>query len=126
MKEAAIPLLIAAAISLLAINAKAEEVPPDAMVDAVNGVFGVHEGARAVHAKGTVLTGTFAASPEAAALSKVLSAKESSTEQIKASMKTLREARAKQQAELQQARQNLREVLSIKQEARLVLAGLLD
>lgn len=70
MKEAAIPLLIAAAISLLAINAKAEDVPPDAMVDAVNGVFGVHEGARAVHAKGTVLTGTFAASPEAAALSK--------------------------------------------------------
>ena len=38
------------------------------MVDAVNGVFGVHQGARAVHAKGTVLTGTFAASPEAAAL----------------------------------------------------------
>lgn len=70
MKEAAIPLLIAAAISLLAINAKAEDVAPDAMVDAVNGVFGVHEGARAVHAKGTVLTGTFAASPEAAALSK--------------------------------------------------------
>ncbi len=68
MKEAAIPLLIAAAISLLAINAKAEEVPPEAMVDAVNGVFGVHQGARAVHAKGTVLTGTFAASPEAAAL----------------------------------------------------------
>lgn len=69
MKEAAIPVLIAAAISLLAITTNADEASPDAVVDALNGVFGVHQGARAVHAKGTVLTGTFAASPAAAALS---------------------------------------------------------
>ncbi|AGK56718.1 catalase related subgroup [Hyphomicrobium denitrificans 1NES1] len=69
MKEAAIPVLIATAISLLAITTNAEEATPDAVIDALNGVFGVHQGARAVHAKGTVLTGTFTASPEAAALS---------------------------------------------------------
>jgi catalase len=69
MKEAAIPVLIAAAISLLAITSKADEATtPDAVVDAINGVFGVHKGARAVHAKGTVLTGTFTASADAAAL----------------------------------------------------------
>lgn len=69
MKEAAIPVLIAAAISLLAITTNADEASPDAVVDALNGVFGVHPGARAVHAKGTVLTGTFTASPAAAELS---------------------------------------------------------
>jgi catalase len=69
MKEIAIPALIAAAISLLAITAKADDASPEASVDALNGVFGVHQGARAVHAKGTVLTGTFAASPSAAELS---------------------------------------------------------
>lgn len=69
MKEAAIPVLIAAAISLLAITTNADEASPDAVIDALNGVFGVHQGARAVHAKGTVLTGTFAASPDAAELS---------------------------------------------------------
>ena len=69
MKEAAIPVLIAAAISLLAITTNADEAPaPDAVIDAINGVFGVHQGARPVHAKGTVLTGTFIASPEAASL----------------------------------------------------------
>lgn len=69
MKEVAIPALIAAAISLLAITTHADEAAPDAVVDALNGVFGVHQGARAVHAKGTVLSGTFTASPEAAAFS---------------------------------------------------------
>jgi len=69
MKEAAIPVLIAAAISLLAITTNADESSPDAVIDALNGVFGVHRGARPVHAKGTVLTGTFSASPAAAGLS---------------------------------------------------------
>lgn len=71
MKEAAIPVLIAAAISLLAITTNADEAAPspDVVVDALNGVFGVHQGARPVHAKGTVLTGTFTASPEASSLS---------------------------------------------------------
>ena len=71
MKEVAIPMLFAAAVSLslVATGARAEESSPEASVDALNGVFGIHKGARAVHAKGTVLTGTFTASPSAAGLS---------------------------------------------------------
>jgi catalase len=40
------------------------------IVDALNAVNGSHAGHRAVHAKGTVCEGTFAASPEAARLSR--------------------------------------------------------
>jgi catalase len=71
MKEVAIPMLFAAAVSLSLVTtgARAEESSPEASVDALNGVFGIHKGARAVHAKGTVLTGTFTASPSAAGLS---------------------------------------------------------
>jgi catalase len=43
---------------------------PEQVVDAFNGVFGVHPGVRAVHAKGVVLEGTFTPSPSAASLSK--------------------------------------------------------
>jgi catalase len=39
-------------------------------IDAVNKVFGKHDGFRALHAKGTLCKGTFAASPEAAALTR--------------------------------------------------------
>jgi catalase len=39
-------------------------------IDAVNGVFGKHEGFRALHAKGTLCKGTFTASPEAASLTR--------------------------------------------------------
>ena len=61
--------LLAAAllIGLPAADVRADEA--EAAVDALNGVFGVHNGARPVHAKGTVLTGTFTASPSAASLS---------------------------------------------------------
>jgi catalase len=38
-------------------------------VDAIHGIYGSHEGSRAVHAKGTLLKGTFTPTPEAAALS---------------------------------------------------------
>jgi hypothetical protein len=64
--------------------------------------------------------------PEAKALSTALAAKDSTNDQIRAAMKSLRDARAKQQQDLQKARQDLREVLSVRQEAQLVLAGLLD
>ena len=40
------------------------------IVDALNAVNGSHPGHRAVHAKGTVCTGTFTATPEAASLSR--------------------------------------------------------
>jgi catalase len=39
-------------------------------VDAINGVFGRHDGHRALHAKGTLCKGTFTASPEAASLTR--------------------------------------------------------
>jgi catalase len=47
-----------------------EPPEPDQLVDALNGVFGKHRGARAAHAKGTCLTGTFTPSADAASLSK--------------------------------------------------------
>jgi catalase len=49
-----------------------EEAPaptPDQLVDALNGVFGQHH-ARAVHAKGVILEGTFAPSDTASSISK--------------------------------------------------------
>jgi catalase len=39
-------------------------------VDAINGVFGRHDGFRALHAKGILCKGTFTASPEAASLTR--------------------------------------------------------
>lgn len=67
---------------LLAVNlvhptfAVAQETPatqksvPEQLVDAFNAVFGVHPEARANHAKGVVLEGTFAPSASAASISK--------------------------------------------------------
>jgi catalase len=50
---------------------RAEEPPrPDQLVDALNGVFGKHPGARAAHTKGICLTGNFTPSSDAAGLSK--------------------------------------------------------
>ncbi|HEX4968924.1 MAG TPA: hypothetical protein VFV44_10405, partial [Nitrospiraceae bacterium] len=43
---------------------------PEQIVDAFNAVFGVHPGARATHAKGVVLEGTFSPTAKAADVSK--------------------------------------------------------
>ena len=43
---------------------------PEQTVDAINRRFGRHAGARALHAKGTVLRGTFTATPEASRLTR--------------------------------------------------------
>jgi catalase len=43
---------------------------PQQAVEAANYVFGSHPGFRALHAKGTLLTGTFTATPQAAALTR--------------------------------------------------------
>jgi catalase len=55
-------------------SAMAQDAPqqstPTQLVDALNGVFGQHAGARAVHAKGIVLEGRFTPSPSAASISK--------------------------------------------------------
>src|SRR5881397_3563882 len=54
----------------------AQQVPasqksvPEQLVDAFNAVFGVHPGARANHAKGVIVEGTFTPSASAASVSK--------------------------------------------------------
>ncbi len=45
-------------------------VTPEQAIEAADEAFGRHEGYRAFHARGTLLTGTFTASPEAAALTR--------------------------------------------------------
>ncbi|MCS4250149.1 catalase family peroxidase [Pseudomonas sp. BIGb0164] len=68
-------LLIALPFAFSLIGSALAQDPPQSstptqLVDALNGVFGKHAGARAVHAKGTVLEGRFTPSPAAAAISK--------------------------------------------------------
>src|SRR5437879_13912124 len=72
-------LLAAVPLALSLVNptfAVAQEVPasqksiPEQIVDAFNGVFGVHPGARANHAKGVILEGTFTPSASAVSVSK--------------------------------------------------------
>src|SRR6476620_8145307 len=47
-----------------------QKTVPEQNVDAFNGLFGVHPGARATHAKGVVLQGVFTPSESAASVSK--------------------------------------------------------
>jgi catalase len=72
-------LLFIFAISLVPIGATSAQMSappavqastPEELVDALNGVFGSHPGARAVHAKGIVLEGSFKPSSTASAVSK--------------------------------------------------------
>jgi len=60
------------------------------------------------------------------ALQKVLDNKEAKVEEIKAALTALREARAKAKAELETAQKELREVITVRQEAQFVTMGLLD
>jgi hypothetical protein len=60
------------------------------------------------------------------ALQKVLDNKESSPAEIKAALATYRDARVKAQAELARAQKDLRRDLTVRQEAQLVIMGLLD
>lgn len=61
-----------------------------------------------------------------AALRKLLDNKESKAESIKAALGVLRKAQEKTALELAKARKALRDVVSLRQEAQLVLMGLLD
>jgi hypothetical protein len=63
-------------------------------------------------------------SAEAAALEKAVQSGTGS--EMRAKLREFREARQKKESELQEARERLRKVLTIEQEARLVLAGILD
>ncbi len=66
------------------------------------------------------------ADPEVEALSKLLESKDPKAADIKSKLSDLRNARKKKAAALEQARTKLREVLTLKQEAQLVLSGMLD
>ena len=66
------------------------------------------------------------ASPDADALKAALDNEATSPADIKTKLEALREARKKAAAELAQAREDLRKVLTQRQEATLVLAGILE
>ena len=68
--------------------------------------------------------GTPPSNPEADALQKAIDAK-ASTSEMKAAIAKYVEARKEKQAELETAQNNLRKVLTIRQEAVATLAGLL-
>jgi hypothetical protein len=65
-----------------------------------------------------------AVSPEVEALQKAIEANNAG--EIKAKLAAVREARAKKQAELKAAQEELKKVLSAKQEAQMVLGGMLE
>lgn len=60
------------------------------------------------------------------ALQKVLENKEAKAEEIKPALAALREARAKARADLDVARKELRDVVTVRQEAQFVSMGLLE
>jgi catalase len=64
--------ILVAGLALVAwgIPAQAEEATPEALVDALNAVFGKHAGKRAAHPKGFCVKGTFTPSAGAAGYSK--------------------------------------------------------
>ena len=60
------------------------------------------------------------------ALERVLQNKNASPKEIKARLDAFRKWRAEKEKELKQARERLRQVLTVRQEAQLVLLGILD
>ncbi len=65
-------------------------------------------------------------SPEADALRTALESDSTSPEEIKAKLQALRDARKKAAADLDDARENLKKVLTLRQEATLVQMGILE
>lgn len=61
-----------------------------------------------------------------AELAKVLADKEAKSEQVKTALQALRDAKAKAKASLEAAQKDLREVLTTRQEAQLVMMGMLE
>ncbi len=70
--------------------------------------------------------GQSSGNPEADALSATLEKEDASNDEIKAKLAAYRAAREKREKQLKAAREELRAVLSVKQEARLVMMGILD
>jgi hypothetical protein len=65
-------------------------------------------------------------SPEADALRAALASDGTSNDEIKAKLQALREARKKASADLEAAREDLKKVLTLRQEATLVQMGILE
>ncbi len=65
-------------------------------------------------------------SPEAEALKAALESEETPAKEIKTKLNSLRDSRSKKQDDLKVAREELRKVLSLRQEATLVMQGILD
>jgi len=65
-------------------------------------------------------------SPEADALRAALESESTSSDEIKTKLQALRDARQKATADLQTARESLKKVLTLRQEATLVEMGILD
>ncbi len=65
-------------------------------------------------------------SPEIAALNEALQNEDTPADEIRAKMATVRVARARKELELKNAREELRQVLTVRQEARFVTMGFLD
>jgi catalase len=61
---------LAAALAAAPLSAPAAEIPPERFVDALEGIAGVHPGARRSHAKGVCASGRFVGTEAARALSK--------------------------------------------------------
>jgi hypothetical protein len=70
--------------------------------------------------------GRGAPDPTVEALQKALENKDTPPAEIKAKLKALRESRAKAEAALKASREKLRAVLTLRQEAELVMLGVLD
>jgi hypothetical protein len=65
-------------------------------------------------------------SPEAEALHTALQSDSTSNEEIQSKLQALRDARKKAQSDLEQARENLKKVLTLRQEATFVEMGVLE
>lgn len=59
-------------------------------------------------------------------MSEAIESEDTPNEEIKAKLKAFRDAAKKREQELKKARDELREVLTLRQEARLVLMSILD
>jgi len=90
------------------------------------GMFGGRRGGPGGPEGAGRLPGRSAQPPEAEALKAALDNEAAAPADIKAKLEALRESRKKSAAELDQAREELRKVLTQRQEATLVLSGILD
>jgi hypothetical protein len=70
--------------------------------------------------------GPSSSNPETDALREAVDSEKSSVEDIKAKLKALRDVKKKNEEKLSKAQDELRKVLTVKQEAKMVLIGVLD